>query len=131
MNTLEEKIKNEMISDYGNSLEKNFDLAKQLVKISRDGTVDILEKEKFSGEELILLYLIGKCYAKEAGLSQSNGVVHNELINELGKPEGSIFPWLKSLRDSKKIKQNKNAHPIEHYIPINLIEETIIKLNKK
>ena len=131
MGTLEEKIKSEMISDYRSSLEKNFDLAKKLVKISSEGTVEIIEKNKFSGEELVLLYMIGKCYAKEAGLSNSNGVSNAELINELGKPEGSIFPWLKSLRESKKIKQNNSVKPIEHFIPINLIEETLNKLSKK
>lgn len=131
MSTLEERIKKEMISDYSSSLEKNFDFAKQLIKITKEGTVEVLGKEKFSGEELILLYLIGKCYAKEAALSQSNGVSNTELINELGKPEGSVFPWLKSLRESKKIKQNKTVKPIEHYIQINLIEETLNKLCKK
>lgn len=131
MSTLEDRIKKEMISDYSSSLEKNFDFAKQLIKISKDGAVEILGKEKFTGEELILLYLIGKCYAKEAGLSQSNGVSNTELIDELGKPEGSIFPWLKSLREAKKIKQNKNVKPVEHFMPINLIEDTLIKLNKK
>jgi len=131
MGTLEEKIKSEMISDYRSSLEKNFDLAKKLIKISSEGTVEIIDKNKFSGEELVLVYMIGKCYAKEAGLSKGNGVTNSELINELGKPEGSIFPWLKSLREANKIKQNKSVKPIEHYIPINLIEDTLIKLTKK
>lgn len=131
MTSLEDRIKKEMLSDYASALEKNFDIAKKFLKITSNGTVEIIDKNKYSGEELIQLYLIGKCYAKEVGLAQSNGVNNIELIDELGKPEGSIFPWLKSLRDNKKIKQNKEISPVEHFIPINLIEETLLKINNK
>ena len=131
MDSLQNKIMSEMVSNHSSALERNFDLAKKLIKICQSGTVEIIEKNKYTGEELILLYLIGKCYAKEAGFTNSNGVVNKELIDELGKSEGSIFPWLKNLRDSNKIKQNKETSPIEHFIPINLVENTLTKLINK
>ena len=62
---LRKKIIDEMTVNYSNALEKNFDLAKQFIRITQDGKVDILHKEKFGGKEQILLYLIGKLYAKE------------------------------------------------------------------
>lgn len=131
MESLQNKIMAEMVSDHNSALERNFDLAKELLKITKNGTVEVIEKNKYTGEELILLYLVGKCYAKEAGFSKSTGVTNQELKDELGKSEGSIFPWLKNLRDSNKIRQNKDLSPIEHYIPINLIEYTLIKLKNK
>lgn len=131
MDSLRNKIMSEMVSDSNNALERNFELAKKILRITKQGTVEIVEKNKYSGEELIMLYLIGKCYAKEAGLSATNGATSNELKDELGKSEGSIFPWLKNLRDSKKIKQNKETSPIEHYIPTNMIEDTLSKLINK
>ena len=70
------RILEEMTVDYANALEKNFDLAKQFIKITQEGKVDIDEniKDKISGKEKILLYLIGKLYAKEAGFSPTDDV---------------------------------------------------------
>lgn len=131
MSSLKDKIKGEMISDYSNALERNFELAKSIIKITPTGKIEILEKDKFSGEELILLYLIGKKYAYEAEISSSFGADNQELIIELGKPSGSIFPWLKNLRQKKKIIQDKNKTPIEHYIAENVIEVTLKELSNK
>lgn len=131
MADLKEKILSEMMSNHSTALERNFEKAKSFFKISQTGGVEILAKESFGGEELILLYLIGKCYAKEVGVSGTSGATNEELKQELGKPEGSILPWLKSLRDKNKIRQNKDARPTEHYILTNLIEDTLNKLGKK
>lgn len=131
MTTLKEKIANEMISDYSNALERNFELAKRFIRVTNDGKVEIIYKESFSGEELIQLYCIGKQYAFEAGLSKSKGVDNNELKDELGKSIGSILPWLKTLRDKRKIVQDNSKSLSEHFISTNLIEPTLNALNKK
>ena len=68
-NELKKRIIEEMTVDYSNALEKIFDLAKQFIRITKDGKVFILFKDKLSGKEQILLYLIGKLYAKEAGFT--------------------------------------------------------------
>jgi len=125
---LRKRIREEMSIDYANVFEKNFELAKQFVRVTSDGKVDVLVKEKLSGKEQILLYLIGKLYAKEADLTATEYVGNKELADELGIPMGSLLPWLKSLRDTNKIKAVKKGH---HSIPINLVERSLKTIEKK
>lgn len=133
-NNLKQKIIEEMTVDYSNALEKNFDLAKQLIRITKEGKVDILHKDKLKGTEQILLYLIGKLYAKEAGFSVTDDAGNSELLKELGIPKGSLLPWLKELRDGNKIKPIKRGKFTHHSISINMVERTLksveIKIKK-
>jgi hypothetical protein len=130
-NDLGRRIAGEMTVSYSSALEKNFDLAKQFIGITREGKVDILVKEKLNGEEKILLYLIGKLYAKEAGFTATAEVGNEELLGELGIPEGSLFPWLKDLRDENKIKQVRRGRHAYHVIRINLVERTLKSVEGK
>ena len=125
------RIRGEMMVDYASALEKNFDLAKQFLKITSEGKVDLHFKEKLTGKQQILLYLIGKLYAKEAALVETNDVVNKELMGELGIPEGSLLPWLKDLRDKKKIKQIKSGRYTYHSVSINLVEKILKEIEKK
>src|SRR2546427_9066569 len=108
------KILEEMTVDYSNTLEKNFDLAKQFVRVTKDGHVDVLIREKIGGRDQILLYLIGKMYAKEAGLAPSDEVGNEELERELRIKTGSLLPWLKELRDANKVKQIRRERNVYH-----------------
>jgi len=130
-NDLKKKILAEMTVDYSSKLEKNFDLAKQFIRITKDGTVEVLVKDKVSGKEQILLYLIGKMYAKEGGLATNDEVGNEELMHQLGVPVGSLLPWLKELRDRNKIKQIKREKNVYHTVPVNLIEPTLGAIEKK
>lgn len=125
------RIRGEMMVDYASALEKNFDLAKQFLRITSEGKVDMHFKEKFTGKQQILLYLIGKLYAKEADLVETNDVGNKELMGELGIPEGSLLPWLKDLRDKKKIKQVKSGRYTHHSVSINLVEKILKDIEKK
>ena len=122
---LKTRIIEEMTTGYSSALEKNFDLAKQFIGITKEGKVDIPAKDKFVGEEQILLYLIGKLYAKEGGFATTDEVGNKELLDELGIPEGSLLPWLKNLRDTNKIKQVKKGRNTYHVIPQNLVERIL------
>jgi hypothetical protein len=130
-NGLKKMIIEEMTVDYSNALEKIFDLAKQFIRITKNGKVDILFKDKLSGKEKILLYLIGKLYAKEAGFAATDDVENKELMDELGIPKGSLLPWLKDLRDENKIKQVKKGRYTHHNIPVNLVERTLKSTERK
>jgi hypothetical protein len=129
--TLKQRIINEMTVDYSSSLEKNFDLAKQFMRITKEGKVDILAKDKLSGKEQISLYLIGRLYAKEAGFSATDDVGNKELMNELGIPKGSLLPWLKQLRDENKIKPIKSGKYTHHIIALNMVEKILRKIETK
>ena len=122
---LKKRIIDEMSADYSSALEKNFDLAKQLIRVTNEGKVEVLLKDRLSGKEQILLYLIGKIYAKEAGLATTEDVGNKEMMDELGVPKGSLLPWLKDLRDKNQIKAVKRGQYTHHIIPVNLIERTL------
>jgi len=129
--SLMERIVAEMTVDYSSALEKNFDLAKQFIRITKEGKVDLLVKDKVTGKQQILLYLIGKTYSKEARFSDTDNVGNKELLDELGLPEGSLRPWLKELREKKRIRQVKMGKYIHHAIRINMVERTLKEVEKR
>ena len=128
---LKKKIMEEMTVDYHSALEKNFDLAKQFIRITKDGKIEVLVKDTLRGKDSIMLYLIGKLYAKEAGFTATDNVGNKELMDELGIPEGSLLPWLKDLRDANNIRRVKKERRVYHFISINLVERTLKSIEKK
>jgi hypothetical protein len=128
---LRDRILNEMTVDYSGALEKNFDLAKQFIRITRDGKVDVLPKDRLIGTDRILLYLVGKRYAKMVEYADTDDVGNKELADELGIREGSLLPWLKELRDSNRVKQSKRGRYTYHSISLNLVEETLKSIRDK
>jgi len=125
---LKQRILDEMRVDHANALEKNFELAKQFVRITSEGKIEVLTKDHLIGQQQILLYLIGKLYSKEAGLASVEYVGNKELTEELGIPMGSLLPWLKILRDQNKIKSVKKGN---HKISVNLLEKILEEIEKK
>lgn len=125
--SLSEKIKSEMVVDYANALEKSYELAKQFIKITSTGTIDLIGKDDFKGVEKIQLYFIGKWYAKEAGLADSEYVPNAELCTELGLKEGTVKPAVKSLRDLGVVETKGGKSAIKS----NYIEIILKKLLKK
>jgi hypothetical protein len=130
-NSLKLRIIEEMTVDHSNALEKSFTLAKQFIRITKEGKVDILHKDKLTGKEQILLYLIGKLYAKEAGFTTNDDVGNKELMDEMGIPSGSLLPWLLSLRKENKIKQVKRGKYTHHLIALNWVEKVLKNVEKK
>lgn len=124
-------ILNEMKVDYNNILEKNFMLAKKFIRITTSGTIDIIYKGKLSTNEKLLIYLIGKKYAKEAGLTEFADAANNELKNELGMPEGSLLPGIKIIRDKRMIETVKRDGLSYHSILPNLIVKVLNDLELK
>ena len=125
---LRKRILDEMVTDHASALERNLELAKRFVNVTDEGKVEIVLKDRLSVKEKILLYLIGKLYAKEAGLAERSDVGNEELRDELGSPDGSITGRLTDLRKEKKIEQTKKGM---HRIPINLVERTLEYYEKK
>lgn len=130
-NDLKKRILEEMTVDYSSALEKNFDLAKQFIRITKDGEIDILPKNMLTSKEQILLYLIGKLYAKEAGYIDTVETVNEELLSALGMPRGTLDWSLKELHDGKKIKTAKKRGSAYHSILVNLVEKTLESVARK
>jgi len=120
-----------MTVDYSNVLEKNFDLAKQFIRITKEGRVDVLLKDKLIGKDTVLLYLIGKLYAKQAGLAAADDVGNKELMDELGVPQGSLLPWLKRLRDDHLVKPIDKGKYTHHAVAVNVVERALKDIEKK
>ena len=121
---LKRRIMDEMVVDYASALEKNFDLAKRFIRITKDGRVDILVKAKLVVRDNIALYLIGKLYARDE-------VNNEELLNELGIPSGSLLPGLKELRDKTIIKTIKREGLSYHVIQPNVVEKKLREINER
>lgn len=129
---LKQRIIEEMTTDYSSALEKNFDLARQFIRITKEGKIEVLHKEKINGVDQILLYLIGKLYAKEAGLAATDDVGNKEFMDELGIPRGSLLPWQKQLREKNKIKQiKKGKKNVNHVIITSIVERVLKDVEKK
>ena len=128
---LKERIIKEMTVSYANALEKNIDLAKNFFLITSEGNIDVIIREKIDNKEQVLLYLIGKHYAKITEFSKTEYVGNKELMIELGIPEGSVKPTLKSLREEGKIKRTKEGKKVLHSIKLNLIEGILKSINEK
>jgi len=129
--SLKAKIINEMMTDYKSALEKNFQIAKQFIKITIEGKVEVLFTEKLSTENKICLYLIGKAYTQAAEFSATNEATARELMDDLGIIKGSFYPLIKRLRDKNKIDQIRRGKYTYFSIPSNLIERTLLQINKK
>lgn len=129
--SLEDRIKEEMTVNYHDALEKNFELAKELIAITPEGKVSLRKSAGLGGEDRILLYLVGKVYSKKAGFAEDEKVANEELMNELGVKEGSLFAWLKFLRDKNLIKNVMRGNLVYHYITPNHIERVLNEISKK
>lgn len=127
MQNLKDKILAEMVADHENALERIFDKAKSLLQITKTGKIFLPKKDVLTGEEQVLIYLIGKLYAKECGLSAEETVNNRELMEELGIPEGSLYPWIKNLRENNKIKSIGHKHTV----PLNQIERILNEILEK
>ena len=131
LSDLANTIRNEMVVDYSGILEKNLELAKHLIRITDRGTVEVPQKSNLSAKERIMLYLIGKLYAKEAKLSDSESVGNRELKEGLNMPEGTLLRTFKELRDKREVTQVKSGRYVQHTISLNLVEKTLKDIEAK
>lgn len=131
MESFRKRILAEMTFNYSGVLEQNFEVAKQYVRLAKNGDVDVLSKERLTGQEKILLYLLGKLYAKEASLATTEEVGNNELMKNLSIPMGSLLPWLKSLRDESRISETEKDNHAYHSLPISQVEMVLKEITKK
>ena len=129
--SLKQRILEEMTVNYSSNLEKNFDIAKRFIRITPDGFVEVLVRDKLGGKDQIVLYLIGKMYAKEVGYVSDEYVGNGELLERLGFPVGSLLPFLKELREQNLVRQVKRENNVFHTVPPAKIEEILSTVDKK
>lgn len=129
---LKAKILSEMTVDHRDALERNYALAKEFMRITNEGKVDVIVKDRVSGTDKIALYLIGKRYAKRAELTTTEYVKNTELCSELGIIQGSLLPWMKTLRDNNVVVPGeRDKGESQHAIALNAVERTLKAISKK
>jgi hypothetical protein len=128
---LKQRIIDEMYTDESGVLERCFDQAKEFVQITREGGIVLAHKDRLTGKEQIMLYLIGKVYAKTAGKATGDDVGNEELATELGIPMGSLRPWLKALRDANMVKSIRKNRHTNHAVQLNVVERFLLSAIKK
>ena len=128
---LKERIKDQMMSSYSNSLEKNFELAKNFIRITKEGKVDVIVKDKINVKFSILLYLIGKLYSKEGSLSETEFVGSKEFMEELGLPSGTFWRSIKELKDKNKVNTKTNKGVNSYTILISSVEKVLKMIKEK
>lgn len=121
---LKKRILEEMKVDGAGALEQHFEVVKTLVKLTPTGRVVVLDKERYGARDQVMLYLLGKLYGGEAGLSQK-GASNEELMIELGLPEGTVRPRLKELRDARLVATTADGGESLHHVPSHMIERAI------
>lgn len=123
-----------MITDTTNALERNFNLAKKFVEISQEGKVNVLLKShsEIDAKDSLTLYMVGKLYAKEAELCESEAVSNDELAEELGLPGGTVRRALVELRNERKITQAKRGlHSIKTNLLERILNDIALKVDEK
>ena len=115
---LKKRILEEMTVNYADILARNLDLVKKFIFVTNEGKIDVIIRDEVDNKDKILLYLIGKMFAKVAELSETEQVGNKELITELGMPEGSVKPTLKLLIEEGKINHIKEEKNVFHSIKL-------------
>lgn len=107
MSTLDQWIRKELTVDIESELSKYKDKVKSLVSLAPSGEV-ILKRSSLKAKEKILIYLVGKAYAKVVGYSE-NTATNKELIDALHLPEGTVKHNLFQLRNEGLILSVKGG----------------------
>jgi len=128
---LRQKIIEEMMLNSSFFLEENFYLAKKFIRLTKEGSVRILPGVKLTGQDRILLYLIGKWYAKEAGFTTSEEVGNSELMRELKMARGTLLPSLKRLREKGLLQDIKRGRLTYHRVPLEFIGRILKNIQSK
>ncbi len=101
-------------------LHKHRDVFKQLATIKENGRVTIQNYDA-TAKNQILAYMTGAAYAQIAELREDDAVANQELIDELGLPEGTVRPTLKTLREKKLVVQKQQGLHRINYRKLNEI----------
>jgi hypothetical protein len=108
--SLQDWVRREMTLEKTDLLVSVKERVARLLGVSTDGAVGFkLTAEQLTGlnaQERILLYMIGKLYAKAAGYTQEESVSNSELTADLGMPEGTVKSQLKVLRDARYVNSD-------------------------
>lgn len=124
--SLEDRIKEELVTDTATVLEAHLDDVKGFLEIHQDGTVVIAnDYREIDAENQILIYLIGQRYAHEADLADSDTLSTNFFYEKFDASDRTVRNWLQSLRETGLASKKKQS---EHRIVVENIPDTIKRI---
>lgn len=98
--SLEEEIKDRFLADTETILGDNLDDLEGWFQFHEDGTINLArEIRKLEARDRMLVYLIAKRYAAEAGISDSPRIENDFFYDLIDKSDSRIRDYLSYLRD--------------------------------
>jgi len=124
-------VRSNMTVDDSSIMMTHKESVSRLVSLSNDGKVILLKDRKlFSSRQLVVLYLLGKLFAKVANYSTSRAAVNSEIAYELGVPKGTVGRCLMELREMGHVRpsQDEGNELLPSAIPA-VLEELLLAGN--
>lgn len=107
---LEDRINDEMVVDGESFLEEYFDDAKQLFRIFQGGSLDVREDfAEAPWKERMLIHLIGRRYAFEAGKADSPTLAYSYFYARLDVGESTIRHHMNELQKEHIVEKDEEA----------------------
>lgn len=112
--SLEDEIKNTLVPDTDTVLENHLNKVKNFLEIFEDGTIIIKNEYRNVGPSTrILIYLIGRRYAYEGNLAESDTLTTGFFYDRFDAPDRTVRDWLQGLRDAGlAAKEGRSEHRI-------------------
>ena len=112
--SLEEEIKDRFLADTETILGDSLDDLEGWFQFHEDGTINLAQEiRKLEACDRMLMYLIAKRYASEAGISDSPRIENDFFYGRLDKSNSTIRNYQSDLRDLGLIRSpEKGIHEI-------------------
>ena len=128
---MSEDILKRLIYDEELEFEKLVPKVEKVVKVKKEnGTpVIVCDEKKLSQKEKIMLYLIGKFFAKQLKLSETESATNKEIAKWLKLKENVVSARMSDLREEKLVEQvSKGEHKISTAKLDDFLDELLNKL---
>ena len=111
----EKRIQRELVQDTEDIVVDNLERVKRLLRLNTDGKVYVKEVTKdFGTQNKILVQLIGKLYAKTAGLAESETLETGEIADKIGANSKAVSARLSDLREKGWVESpSRGTHRLE------------------
>jgi predicted HTH transcriptional regulator len=102
----------------------------KVVKVKKNGSpVIVCDERKLSQWEIIVLYLVGKFFAKQLKFSETESATNKEIARAFRLKENVVSARMKELRDEKLVEQvSKGEHKISTVKLEEFLDELLNKL---
>jgi len=129
----EEKIRKTLVVDTQAIWDKTVEKASKLIMLTDQGDVYFkINKAKMTNKEIVLLYMIGKKFALEGNLVETEEANLDELSEFIGINKQNIAARISELKNEQKIKLvNRGHYVLQSYIIEKTVNELIDKYSKQ